>query len=136
LCGVELVADGTGSLGRVKARLHLRPAILHNVRRPDRRPHTDNYGEVIHIRVDTIRSTSAQIETIPLDFIIGENLIITIHPEPVEFLEAYDRRTQGDTQLGKLDAAQFLASLLDWHVSSYFRVVEEIGAEIDKLDEK
>ncbi len=42
---------------------------------------------------------------------------------------------RGDTQIGALTAASFLAALLDWHVSSYFTVLRSLEDEVDRLDE-
>ena len=136
LLWIDLSTDDKEAMERLQARFSLTPGMLHNVRRLDRRPHTDIYGDIIHLRVDTVQPATGRTQTIPLDFILGHNLVMTVHPQPVKFLEAFDHSIQGDTQMGKLDAAEFLASLLDWHVSSYFRIVEEIASEIDKLDER
>ena len=57
-----------------------------------------------------------------------------MHRDSVDFLDSFDRRVKGDSDLGALDAPAFLAALLDWHVTSYFRIVEEFENAVDKLD--
>lgn len=42
---------------------------------------------------------------------------------------------RGDTQIGQLDEAAFLATLLEWQVTGYFRVVDGVEADVDRLDE-
>lgn len=48
---------------------------------------------------------------------------------------AQDEHVRGDSQLAQLDAPSFFAALLDWHVTGYFRVVEQFEAEVDCLEE-
>jgi Mg2+ and Co2+ transporter CorA len=74
-------------------------------------------------------------DALELDLFSGPNYVVTFHPEPIEFLQHFDQQVQGDTQIGELNAASFLAALLDWHVMSYFHVLENLEAEVDRLDE-
>jgi magnesium transporter len=69
-----------------------------------------------------------------VDVFMGRNHVVTIHADSAAFLEQFEEGLGEDTELGRLDAPAFLASLLDWHVASYFRVVEELAREVDELD--
>lgn len=70
-----------------------------------------------------------------LDLFSGPNYVVTFHPEPIEFLQNFDQHVQGDTQIGRLTGPSFLAALLDWHVSSYFGVLNKLEDKVDALDE-
>lgn len=57
-----------------------------------------------------------------------------MHDGPVDLLNDFDDRIRGDTHLGELDAPSFLAALLNGHITSYFRVADEIEGTIDRID--
>jgi magnesium transporter len=54
----------------------------------------------------------------------------------VAALERLDALTEGETRLGALDAAGFVADVADEVLTGYLEVVEDIEREIDRLDER
>jgi Mg2+ and Co2+ transporter CorA len=66
--------------------------------------------------------------------VIGHNFVVTVHPEPLPFLDQLRERERGDTQLGVLSAESFTVSLLDWQLTTYADAVAELEAEIDRLE--
>ena len=46
------------------------------------------------------------------------------------------RRREGETRLGALDAASFVAAVADEVLADYLELVEDIEREIDRLDER
>jgi magnesium/cobalt transport protein CorA len=71
----------------------------------------------------------------PIDFIVGRNFVITIHDGEVSYFEEFREHKKGETQIGELDAENFIAALLDLHIVSYFRALEDIERKVDRLDE-
>ena len=67
--------------------------------------------------------------------LVGDQWIVTHHPRPVPFLEERRETIRDDRPVGRLTPVQFLASLLDWHVDSYFKAAEELEEEVDELDD-
>ena len=107
---------------------------VYNLLHPDRRPRLDNYGRYLQFNMDAIEEDDGKYKVVELTFVVGPNFVITVHAMPVAFLNSFDQRVKGDTQMGQLDASAFLAALLDWHITSYFRVVEQLETRIDRLD--
>lgn len=107
---------------------------VYNLLHPDRRPRLDNYGRYLQFNIDAIEEDDGKYKVVELTFVVGPNFVITVHAMPVAFLNSFDQRVKGDTQMGQLDASAFLAALLDWHITSYFRVVEQLETRIDRLD--
>ena len=99
-----------------------------------RRPRLDHYRTYSQFNIQTIEQTNGKYNLVEVDFIISANLVVSIHRKPVNFLDSFDQRVKGDSDLGALDAPAFLAGLLDWHVTSYFRLLEELELEVDKID--
>lgn len=135
LLWVDLEAFTDDEVRQVASLFHLKRESLYDLLQPSRRPRLDNYSDYFQLYIDTIQQAQRRYKATELDFVVGKNYVITVHRGPVEFLKSFDRRVKGDSQLGQLDAPSFLAALLDWHVTHYFRVIEGIGAEIDRLDE-
>jgi Mg2+ and Co2+ transporter CorA len=71
---------------------------------------------------------------IRIGLLAGRNFVVTMRREPVEFLEALRKRERGDTDLGSLTAESFAASLLDWHLSTYFEAVSAFEASVERLE--
>jgi magnesium transporter len=64
----------------------------------------------------------------------GANWDLTVHEQPVEYLERFDERLRGDSQLGRLDAPALVATFLHEHVAGFIREIEPIELEHDRLD--
>ncbi len=75
-------------------------------------------------------------EVVPIDFVVAKNIVVTVHNQKIEFLEAFKDVEKGETHIGELDTETFVASLLDLHIVDYFRAVERIEKKVDKLDNK
>jgi magnesium transporter len=104
--------------------------------RPGERPHLALQGAYLHVRVNAEPNDEASGEAAWLDVIAGGNLVITRHQDPIGFLDDLNERINADTSIGNLDAAAFLASLLDGVVTTYFSAVDTIEDEVDELDAK
>lgn len=70
-----------------------------------------------------------------IDILAGRNWVVTIHDGPFAALATFDALTEGETKLGALDAAGFVAAIADEVIAGYFRLIEGIEREIDALDE-
>jgi magnesium transporter len=57
-----------------------------------------------------------------------------VHAGDLPFIEELRRREKGDTKLGELTAESFVASLLDWQLSTYFHAVERLEHEVDEVE--
>lgn len=94
----------------------------------------DNFKKVDKTK-PKIKTKHHTYQPIELDLICGKNYVLTSHAEAVGFLESFSEHLKGDSQVGELDALAFLASLLDWQLSSYLEVTNDLELEIDRLDE-
>ena len=72
----------------------------------------------------------------PIDLVAGRNWVLTVHDGPVRAFDRIDSLTEGETRLGALDAAAFLAAIVDEALTDYLELAEGIEREIDQLDER
>lgn len=107
-------------------------ALLH----PAGRPRVDLFGDYVQLYVNTLRTENGGERETGIAMIAGPNFVVTIHREPVDFLEAFREHLKGDTMIGLTDAPSFVAALLEWHLTGYFRVVEDLEESADRLDHR
>lgn len=69
-----------------------------------------------------------------LAIICGHNVVVSLHREPLRFLDELRGRERADTRLGTLSAESFAASLLGWLVDSYLNAVSDFEAAVDRLE--
>jgi magnesium transporter len=56
--------------------------------------------------------------------------------EPAFPLHEFSVQDRGETQIGTLLAGAVVAAMLDLHLSTYFRVLENLELEVDRVDEE
>jgi magnesium transporter len=101
------------------------------------RPKIDVFENYFRFFIVSVESENFEkIEKIPIDIVVGKNFIVTVHEGEVGYFGEFRDREKGETSIGELDAESFLATLLDLHIVSYFRALEEIDKAVDEMDEK
>ena len=93
-------------------------------------------GEHLHVTLYVASGEGGDPVLCPLECILGANWIVTAHEAEIEVLEEFRERAEGGTQLGELDSPSFLAAVVDWVVTSYFRAFEDVESELEELDAK
>ena len=71
-----------------------------------------------------------------LDFVVGETWLVTVRDHDIQFLVDFRDQDRGESLKGALTPAVLAASLLDWHLESYYDAVTEVGRALDELDGK
>jgi Mg2+ and Co2+ transporter CorA len=100
------------------------------------RPRLANYGSRFRLtaRAVSLESASSKPVPTPLTLIAGPNYVITVHRAGIDFLDELRNREKGDSDIGALSSESFVASLLDWLLNSYFRAVEVLVHDIDRVE--
>lgn len=133
LLWVDLGEPATEELERVVALFGLHRQSLRNLVQPIHRPRVDNFGEYFSVNVAGVRVDDG-LDLVEVDLFAGPNFVVTIHRDEIPYLRDFVEQLPEDTGLGDLDAPAFLAALLDWHVTSYYEVIEALERQIDRLD--
>jgi Mg2+ and Co2+ transporter CorA len=99
----------------------------------------ENYGEYFQFDVVALKDNGekahAERDPVHLEFLVGLRWIISVHDEPLGFLEAFRDQDKGETLTGALSPPALVASLLDWHLTSYFEALAGLEAFVDRVDE-
>ena len=140
LLWIDVTGKDRTEIEQVGAAVHLHRESIKTLLNPIGRPRLDMFGDYFQVNVVAIEPAQEAKEPsflqIPLDFFSGPNYLVTVHADELKFLQDFDDRVRADSGLGALDSASFLAALLDWHINSYFRVLETFEQAVDDLDEE
>ena len=90
-------------------------------------------GEHMHVTLYVASGEGGEPVLRPVECVIGPNWIVTAHEAEIEVLEEFRERAEGGGQIGALDSPSFVAAVVDWVVTSYFRAFEEVERELEEL---
>ncbi len=93
----------------------------------------DGYIRVTAIAVSD-EETDADREAVIVDCFIGQNWVLTAHADEIAVVDDFRTLAEGGGELGVLDAPSFLATLLEWVVTSYSRAFAEVEVALEKFD--
>lgn len=114
--------------------LHLAEATVDRLQAAPVRPHVEDFEEYFHLNVRSV-GEAEDTEPIEVDCVVGRNWVLTSHRDGSDLIEPFLQPIRGETELGRVEGPVFLALLLDWVLSGYFRSIEHLEARLDELDE-
>ena len=92
-------------------------------------------GGLLQLNVFALRDDSG-LDPIALLCLVGTNWIATVHDGELDLVDKFNKPFHGETNLGALDGPAFLSLVLDWQLNGYFKTIETLHADIDRLDEE
>lgn len=102
---------------------------------PGTTPELRNTGAYFWVRaVAVARAEGLRYTGAVLNIVAGSNCVVTFHASPIDFLDAIRERESGDSELGRLSSASFTASVLDWHLTTYFDAVANFEIAVERLE--
>jgi magnesium/cobalt transport protein CorA len=93
-------------------------------------------GEHLHVTLYVASSEGGEPVLRPVECVLGPNWVVTAHEAEIEVLEEFRERAEGGGQVGTLDSPSFVAAVVEWVVTSYFRAFEGVESELEELDAK
>ena len=115
---IGLAATGLRQLGREEPRVRI-------LRLPDH----------VVISLGVVEPDDPHADRHALDLVVGPNHVVTVHDRPLAVIDAFREEIDHEELIGALDAASFTAGLIDSVFTAYFRQIEAIERDIDRLDE-
>jgi Mg2+ and Co2+ transporter CorA len=122
---LEMVADAFG----------FTEPIMEALRAPSQAARLVRAADAILLTVMSVEPDDTGEAAVAVDLVAGRNAIVTVHAQPISALSEYESHLSDEAALGTLDAASFMGGLVDTMLGSFRRQVEEIEAQVDKLDE-
>jgi Mg2+ and Co2+ transporter CorA len=93
----------------------------------------DDYLRVTAVAVSDDEKDPAR-ERIVVDCFVGANWVLTVRRDEIAVVDDFRAHAEGGGELGFLDAPSFLATLLEWVVTSYLRAFSEIEQTLEEFD--
>jgi magnesium transporter len=155
LVWVDLASRSADDIEAAGAVLNIEPSSISDLLRPKRTLRVDNYGGYYQFSLFVAPTASASMHSSGdgshsaktgraaaegdevssrLCFVVGDRWLLTVHDEDLEFLRGFRDQDKAETKIGGLSSQALAASLLDWHLESWFIEVGRIYVVIDKLD--
>ncbi len=122
-------------LAKAAAAVGLEAEGLRRLAREDRRARILRLPDRVVLTLGTVDPTDPEARRQELDIVVGANHVITVHDQPLAALDAFRAEIEQEQELGRLDAASFVAGLIDSVLSAFFQQIEAIERDIDALDE-
>jgi len=91
-------------------------------------------GEHLHVTLYAASGEGGEPVLRPVECVLGPNWVVTAHEAEIEVLEEFRERAEGGGQIGALDSPSFVAAVVEWVVTSYFRAFEDVESELEELD--
>jgi magnesium/cobalt transport protein CorA len=130
------VATGTDTVNRLPEWFGIEPADIEKTGPRTARPKLEASDRYFHLSAVIVAETSDGFEPAQLHCFVGRNWILTVHDDSFDLLGSFNRPIRGETEIGELDGPVFLATLLDWALTGYYRVLESLENRVDDLDER
>jgi Mg2+ and Co2+ transporter CorA len=143
LLWVDVDARSEADLAGVVELLGLNPALLRQLSDDVDRSSLTQYPDHIHLSLETMeppgsggrRGDVVRPVRQTLDLVAGAEWVLTVHDGPLAATDRLLEGMKGETRLGALEAADFLAAIVDSVIVGYHRTVEAFEREIDAVDE-
>ncbi len=134
--------DGLADLAAIRAigeQFNLHQLLLEDVLNTDHRPTIDEYQDQLFVVVKMLSFSPDKDEvwSEQVSFVLGKGLVISFQSEVGDVLDPVRERLRKNTgRLRKKGADFLLYSLLDVIVDHYFSIVEDLGRQIERMEER
>jgi magnesium transporter len=143
LLWVDLDEVNDGELEEVARTLDLSEEAMRGIARRGSLAEMERFPDCIRLRLVAVQPSDdgerkrrpPRIDTEAIDIVAAPNIVVTAHDGSVAAFETFTEALHGDTNLGTLDAATFMAALVDQVLATYLTEVEDIEQRVDALDE-
>jgi magnesium transporter len=136
LLWLDLAEPSGAEIDQAAAWLGCDPGLLQVEDARHDRPSLTNLGDMFRVTAIGAALDRSQANIVPghLTLLAARNLVVTVHDRPLTFLDDLREREKGETAIGALASESFVASLLDRLLDSYFRAVEVLVHDIDRVE--
>ena len=135
LLWIDLDDRDIADLAAAASAVGLEPEGLRRLSREDERARLLRLPDRVVLTLGAVDPDDPDARRRELDIVVGPNHIITVHDGALAAIDAFRDEIGHEDQLGRLDAAEFTAGLIDAVFTAYFRQIEAIERDIDHLDE-
>ena len=126
-------------LEAVGAQVNLHPLVIEDIHNTYQRPKVEDYEEYLYIVLKMISwdEDSKEILGEQVSLILGQNYVLSFKEDPGDIFDPIRQRLrEGKGRIRKMGADYLAYALLDQVVDHYFLVLENLGEQIEDLEEE
>ena len=126
-------------LEMVGAQLKIHPLVVEDIHIPHQRPKVEDYEDYLYIVLKMISwdSIENEVKAEQVSLILGKGYVISFKEDPGDIFDPVRLRLrEGKGRINKMGSDYLAYSLLDQVVDNYFIVLENMGEEIEDLEEE
>jgi magnesium transporter len=137
-----LNVDGShqiGVLAEIGERLDFHALVMEDILDTSQRPKIEDYGRYLFIEMNMLlwEQDHTRVELEQVSLILGENYVITFQEDEKDAYESVRKRIrEGKSRLSRQGADYLAYTLIDTIVDHYFIVLENLGEQIEYLEEE
>ncbi len=117
----------------------LHPLVLEDIAHTGQRPKCEDYGDYLYLVIKMIRydTEARQIDAEQVSIVLGRGVVLSFQEHRGDVFDAVRERLRLDKGRIRRQGADYLAySLMDAVVDEYFVILEELGADIEELEDE
>ncbi len=131
---VDIVGPDDEEAALMRDVFHFHPLAIEDTRNQHQRPKVEEYPDHLFLILNPGALVEGDVAFRELDVFLAPHLVVTVHPEPEAMVGEASRRLS--RQFPKdITPAHVLYALLDTAVDSYFPMLDELGDEIEQLED-
>ena len=118
---------------------HFHPLAVDDALQETHTPKVDDWGEYIYLVLNTMAFNSEdglELATKELDVFLGKNFVVTIHDEPLNFIEKARTLFFRDRRYTSHGPDHLLYKLIDDLVAEYMPIIEALDDQIDRVEDE
>ena len=140
LLWIDLDGRQPDDLQAIAHAVHLDPVLVRRLATEASRADLTSYPTCVHLTLQSLEPSSDDGGTgLPvrraIDVVAGHGWVVSVHEGHLRAFDRMEAATEGETVLGALDAAGFMAAIADEVLTDYLELVEGMEREVDRLDE-
>jgi magnesium transporter len=135
LVWADLVAPTQDELDDVAERFCLPVNTVRWLALDDDQPRAALHRQYLRLRAIAVEPSPDGPVRRPLSIVAGWRYVLTVHREPLDLLGHLDAWLADDAIVGQLDAAIFLAAILNSVVTGYFAATDRLEDRVDAVDD-
>jgi len=121
-------------IAEVRGALDLNDELAPRLREPPDRASVADDGHHVYVTLVAVAGEEDAPALVSLECVLGENWVVTSHPDEIAVLEEFLERAEGGGEIGVLDAPSFVAVVSEWVIVSYLRAFEAVEGALEELD--
>lgn len=131
-CWLDITDPTSREIDLVATELGLHPLAVEDAKHRHQRPKIDQYEGHYFIVFYAVERADGELRFHEVAIFVAENAIVTVREEGVQAVAAVEKRWR-EGRLG--DVAGLLHALLDTIVDGYFPIVDDLGDEVEAVEE-